>query len=235
MGCLPICLLALLPLWLIRGLNRQFSLLQVLLETVISWGSFFTTALAVNRDIDTTSGRYAALKELSGGIITAPKVGPSFLSLVETISPMTLLVWIPIFLGSLSAWRYFKWRHREVSFTSLVASKSAGYAAILLSLILVFIGCEFAHEDTVSAVSFRWSKWREVKQEMSEQDVIQILGEPFLNSLNPPFVKSYRTRPTNPSCDITAKVWVQNASCGWFAVAWFECGKLVDKKDWFSS
>jgi hypothetical protein len=149
------------------------------------------------------------------------RVGPSYLSLLELGWILPLILWTPFaaswLLGSL-------WRRRRH-----IPRISPGAAALALSVYMglatcattmIFVGVEYAHEDTVVAPGFSLGKWRRLRIGMTREEVHRLLGEPL--------------RGRGCSFDPTAECWVANFSAGHFAAVWFEGDAVNRIQRWYS-
>ncbi len=156
------------------------------------------------------------------------RVGPSVYSIVRCILPFcAMTIWLPSLLIMTLVIRMLRRCKQHHLIPVAMAS---------LIILFAFIGklfiegycfiVEFSHEDTVWADGFTFKNWNQVEVGMTRQKVIGLLGQPFPE----PISWGYREGEEG----MERLWWVRNWSAGYFAVIWFDNGRVHHKQFWYS-
>lgn len=142
------------------------------------------------------------------------RVGPSDISLGEITPFLGITVWLPVaVLYGIHVWRPIRIR----------TGAAVGWCALYCVLSTVWVSdylavTEVGHEDTLVADGFSQRGWSQVMPGMTRAQVVSILGAPLSLAHRPHWVEQ------------NAELWAYNWSAGYFAVAWFDDGRVARTK-----
>jgi hypothetical protein len=147
-------------------------------------------------------------------------VGPSHLSLFDIARVVAVTIWAPAAI----LFTVIHWRRRR----RLVTHAAGGWVLLVMVGATcwtgLFIGAAgYAHEDTIYTPGFSLRRWHQVRDGMTRDEVVHLLGQPLPEHLQPLFAR-----------EAGALCWVRNWSAGHFAAVWFDEGKVARAQLWYS-
>jgi hypothetical protein len=215
-----------------------------LLAVMCLWPLFFFAALTTKRRILLTCvGLFLAIGWVllsismlqtnirlwnhSNTPYTPFRVGPSMYSLGDLSPWLGFFIWLPSLVIYILIRAAVRWRKRQDLMPRAVFS-----FIIIFSLLGLFWGwvgvgvTEYDHEDTVWSDDFTFRGWEQVKPGMTRDQVLALLGQPFQEPIGWGYVKGEEK--------MDRFWWVRNWSAGYFAVVWFDEGRVHRKQFWYS-